>query len=96
MHATCNLIISAHTHRWGKRISTSSNQENENDSWMSLKIFLKNHCNECEAWILSGNSYSTRVLGMKKSRSFSFQIGNERLKWLQYYVFSSKTTNDDE
>ena len=49
---------------WGLRLT-----EDIEDSWMSLKSFLREQCNEAEAWVLSGSKSATRYLRMKKTRS---------------------------
>jgi putative N6-adenine-specific DNA methylase len=73
---------------WGLRLT-----EDIERSWLSLKSFLRNQCNGAEAWILSGNKDTTRVLRMKKSRSVVIQTADEDLRWIQYHVFQKKITD---
>ena len=70
---------------WGKRLSEDIEQ-----SWESLKTFLRRECDGVEAWILSGNKDLTRVLRMKKTRSLVIKTGGEDLRWLQYHIFKKK------
>lgn len=70
---------------WGVRLD-----ENIEESWLSLKSFLRDQCNESEAWILSGNKATTKFLRMKKSRSVVIRTGDEDLRWIQYHVFKKK------
>ena len=70
---------------WGKRLSEDIEQ-----SWESLKTFLRRECNGVEAWILSGNKDLTRILRMKKTRSLVIKTGGEDLRWLQYHIFKKK------
>lgn len=70
---------------WGKRLSEDIEQ-----SWESLKTFLRRECNGVEAWILSGNKDLTRILRMKKTRSLVIKTGSEDLRWLQYHIFKKK------
>lgn len=70
---------------WGKRLSEDIEQ-----SWESLKTFLRRECNGVEAWILSGNKDLTRILRMKKTRSLVIKTGEEDLRWLQYHIFKKK------
>ena len=70
---------------WGLRLT-----EDMEESWLSLKSFLRDQCNESEAWILSGSKSATRYLRMKKTRSFPFQTAEEDLRWIQYHIFKKK------
>jgi len=70
---------------WGKRLS-----DDIEESWESLKIFLRRECDGIEAWILSGNKALTRILRMKKSRSLVVRTGDEDLRWIQYHIFKKK------
>ena len=70
---------------WGKRLSEDIEQ-----SWESLKTFLRRECDGVEAWILSGNKDLTRLLRMKKTRSLVIKTGGEDLRWLQYHIFKKK------
>lgn len=71
---------------WGLRLT-----EDIEESWLSLKSFLREQCNGTEAWILSGSKDATRFLRMKKSRSVVIQTGDEDLRWIQYHVFQKKS-----
>lgn len=70
---------------WGKRLT-----DDIDESWVSLKTFLRRECNGLEAWILSGNRDLTRILGMKKSRSVAIRTGDEDLRCIQYHIFKKK------
>eukprot|EP01083_Nonionella_stella_P157748 512482_1 len=67
---------------WGLRLD-----EGIEDSWLSLKSFLRDQCNESEAWVLSGSKSATRYLRMKKTRSVVIKTAGEDLRWIQYHVF---------
>ncbi|KAL7548137.1 hypothetical protein ACHAWF_011434 [Thalassiosira exigua] len=49
---------------WGLRLTEDIDQ-----SWVSLREFLRREAYGCEAWVLSGNKDLTKILRMKKSRS---------------------------
>lgn len=71
---------------WGLRLT-----EDVEQSWTSLKSFLREECNESEAWILSGSKDATRHLRMKKSRSVVIKTADEDLRWIQYHIFQKKS-----
>ncbi len=75
---------------WGLRLT-----EDIEESWISLKSFLRDQCNDSEAWILSGNKSSTKYLRMKKTRSFPIQTAEEDLRWIQYHIFKKKALIDE-
>jgi len=77
---------------WGKRLDDMDVE----DSWASLKTFLQRECNDAEAWILSGNKLLTRILRMKKTRSFVVKTAGEDLRWIQYHIFPKKKREDNE
>lgn len=70
---------------WGLRLT-----EDVEQSWTSLKSFLREECNESEAWVLSGSKDATRHLRMKKSRSVVIKTADEDLRWIQYHIFQKK------
>jgi len=72
---------------WNLRLT-----EDVEDSWISLKRFLQDQCNESEAWILSGSKSATRHLRMKKTRSMPIKTAGEDLRWIQYHIFKKKET----
>ena len=74
---------------WGLRLT-----EDIEDSWLSLKAFLRDQCNESEAWVLSGSKSATRYLRMKKTRSFPIKTAGEDLRWIQYHIFKKKSPNE--
>jgi len=76
---------------WGKRLS-----DDIEESWESLKTFLRRECDGIEAWILSGNKDLTRILRMKKSRSLVIKTGDEDLRWIQYHIFKKKDVSPDD
>mmetsp|Transcript_12393 Transcript_12393/g.23227 ORF Transcript_12393/g.23227 Transcript_12393/m.23227 type:complete len:613 (+) Transcript_12393:162-2000(+) len=76
---------------WGLRLT-----EDIEESWLSLKSFLRQQCNGAEAWILSGSKETTRFLRMKKSRSVVIQTGDEDLRWIQYHVFQKKASDNSD
>ncbi|KAL7476732.1 hypothetical protein ACHAW6_002568 [Cyclotella cf. meneghiniana] len=67
---------------WGVRLT-----EDIDDSWVSLREFLRREGNGAEAWVLSGNKDLTKILRMKKSRSVVVRTADEDLRWLQYHIF---------
>jgi len=75
---------------WGKRLS-----DDIEESWESLKAFLRRECDGIEAWILSGNKDLTRILRMKKSRSLVIKTGGEDLRWIQYHIFKKNDNSFD-
>lgn len=70
---------------WGLRLT-----EDVEQSWISLKSFLRQECHESEAWILSGSKDATKHLRMKKSRSVVIKTADEDLRWIQYHIFQNK------
>jgi hypothetical protein len=42
--------------------------------WQALGIFLKFHCNHLNIYVLSGNSYVTKVLDMKANNGMDQQF----------------------
>jgi putative N6-adenine-specific DNA methylase len=79
---------------WGVRL-----EEDMEESWVSLRTFLRQECVGVEAWVLSGNKDATRILKMKKSRSVPLNTAAEKLRWLQYHVFAKpepRPSNDND
>ena len=70
---------------WGLRLT-----EDIDDSWVSLREFLRREAHGCESWVLSGNKDLTKILRMKKSRSVVVKTAGEDLRWLQYHIFQKK------
>jgi putative N6-adenine-specific DNA methylase len=70
---------------WGVRLT-----DDIDDSWVSLREFLRREGNGAEAWVLSGNKDLTKILRMKKSRSVVVRTADEDLRWLQYHIFQKK------
>ncbi len=54
--------------------------EDIDDSWVSLREFLRREGNGAEAWVLSGNKDLTKILRMKKSRSVVVRTADEDLR----------------
>lgn len=75
---------------WGLRLT-----EDVEESWLSLKAFLQDQCNESEAWVLSRNKSATRHLQMKKTRSVPIKTAGEDLRWIQYHVFKKKAVEEN-
>ena len=75
---------------WGLRLT-----EDIEDSWLSLKSFLREQCNSAVAWVLSGIKATTRFLRMKKSRSVVIKTADEDLRWIQYHIFKKKTQDNE-
>jgi len=67
---------------WGVRLT-----EDIDNSWVSLREFLRREGNGAEAWVLSGNKDLTKILRMKKSRTLVVRTAEEDLRWLQYHIF---------
>lgn len=67
---------------WGVRLT-----EDIDESWVSLREFLRREGHGAEAWVLSGNKDLTKILRMKKSRSVVVRTAEEDLRWLQYHIF---------
>ena len=74
---------------WGLRLT-----EDIEESWLSLKSFMRGQCNSSEAWVLSGSKETTRYLRMKKSRSVVVKTADEDLRWIQYHVFKKKPVEE--
>lgn len=70
---------------WGVRLT-----ESIDDSWVSLREFLRNEAPGSEAWVLSGNKDLTKILRMKTSRKVVVKTAEEDLRWLQYHIFEKK------
>ena len=67
---------------WGLRLT-----EDIDESWVSLREFLRREAGGCESWVLSGNKDLTKILRMKKSRTVVVKTADEDLRWLQYHIF---------
>ncbi len=70
---------------WGLRLT-----EDIDESWVSLREFLRREAHGCESWVLSGNKDLTKILRMKKSRSVVVKTADEDLRWLQYHIFQKR------
>ena len=70
---------------WGLRLT-----EDIDESWVSLREFLRREAHGCESWVLSGNKDLTKILRMKKSRSVVVKTADEDLRWLQYHIFQRR------
>ena len=70
---------------WGVRLT-----EDIDDSWVSLREFLRKEAPGSEAWVLSGNKDLTKILRMKTSRKVIVKTAEEDLRWLQYHIFQKK------
>lgn len=70
---------------WGVRLS-----EDIDESWVSLREFLRKEASGSEAWVLSGNKDLTKILRMKTSRKVVIKTGEEDLRWLQYHIFQKE------
>lgn len=60
------------------------------DAWGGLSHFLKQHCPEAQATVLSGNADATRYLRMKATRKFPISIGGADARVLTYHVLPPK------
>eukprot|EP00578_Thalassiosira_sp_NH16_P004313 CAMPEP_0181132890 /NCGR_PEP_ID=MMETSP1071-20121207/31242_1 /TAXON_ID=35127 /ORGANISM="Thalassiosira sp., Strain NH16" /LENGTH=618 /DNA_ID=CAMNT_0023219265 /DNA_START=77 /DNA_END=1933 /DNA_ORIENTATION=- len=67
---------------WGLRLT-----QDIDESWVSLREFLRREACGCESWILSGNKDLTKILRMRKSRTVVVKTADEDLRWLQYHIF---------
>jgi len=70
---------------WGLRLT-----EDIDESWVSLREFLRLEAGGCESWVLSGNKDLTKILRMKKSRTVVVKTADEDLRWLQYHIFQKR------
>ena len=70
---------------WGLRLT-----DDIDESWVSLREFLRRVHQGCESWVLSGNKDLMKILCMKKSRSVVLKTADEDLRWLQYHIFPFK------
>lgn len=81
-----NLEISEKCHvvtnpPWGVRLTTDME-----DSWESLRVFLRSCKAGTEAWILSGNKAATKHLGLKRSQSLVLKTAQQDLRWINYII----------
>jgi len=67
---------------WGLRLTNDIDE-----SWVSLREFLRREAGGCESWVLSGNKDLTKILRMRTSRKVPVQTAGEDLRWLQYHIF---------
>jgi len=67
---------------WGLRLTGDIDE-----SWVSLREFLRREAGGCESWVLSGNKDLTKILRMRTSRKVPVQTAGEDLRWLQYHIF---------
>uniref|UniRef100_A0A7S0CEU3 Ribosomal RNA large subunit methyltransferase K/L-like methyltransferase domain-containing protein n=1 Tax=Proboscia inermis TaxID=420281 RepID=A0A7S0CEU3_9STRA len=75
---------------WGLRLDTDIEE-----SWGSLKQFLRKEVGGCEAWVLCGNKDLTRILRMKQTKRIPIRTGEEDLRWVQYHVFPPKVASPE-
>jgi putative N6-adenine-specific DNA methylase len=74
---------------WGLRLT-----DDIDESWVSLREFLRREAVGCESWVLSGNKDLTKILRMKKSRSVVLKTADEDLRWLQYHIFQKSEVSE--
>ena len=68
---------------YGKRIGRD---ESLVDAWQSLGNFLHQQCRGATAWVLSGNPWPTRFLGLRASRRIPVMNGPIACRWLRYDI----------
>lgn len=66
---------------WGVRLTADMEE-----SWESLRVFLRSCEAGTEAWILSGNKASTKHLGLKRSQSLVLKTAEQDLRWIKYLI----------
>ncbi|MFN0057223.1 MAG: class I SAM-dependent RNA methyltransferase [Planctomycetota bacterium] len=66
---------------WGERLDQDVAQ-----SWVDLRLFLKEHCAPSTAWFLSGNAEVTKHLGLKAAARHPIQIGRLDARLLRYEI----------
>jgi len=76
---------------WGLRLT-----EDIDESWVSLREFLRREAGGCESWVLSGNKDLTKILRMKKSRTVVVKTADEDLRWLQYHIFQKREVSSGQ
>jgi putative N6-adenine-specific DNA methylase len=69
---------------YGERIG--QDDEDREDSWQALGVFLRAQCPGAEAWILSGDKDVTRHLRMRTSARVPVMNGPIECRWLRYLV----------
>ncbi len=67
---------------WGERLQPADLEAD----WKALGRFLKGHCGDADAWILSGNAEITRHLGLKSERKFPIRIGPVDARVIHYRI----------
>ena len=67
---------------WGLRMD----RENLEQAWSQLGEFLKAHCGEATAFLLSGDAALTQPLRMRAARRHPIRIGPVDARWIRYEV----------
>ncbi|PIE24430.1 MAG: hypothetical protein CSA62_03910 [Planctomycetota bacterium] len=66
---------------YGERIGRGSDLT---QSWRDLGSFLHDHADGADAWILSGDKFLTKALGLRARRRIPVQNANIDCRWLAY------------
>ena len=66
---------------WGVRLT-----DDMEESWESLRSFLRRCAAGTEAWVLSGNKDATKHLGLRRSQSMVLKTADQDLRWIQYMI----------
>mmetsp|Transcript_16640 Transcript_16640/g.25359 ORF Transcript_16640/g.25359 Transcript_16640/m.25359 type:complete len:561 (-) Transcript_16640:162-1844(-) len=75
---------------WGVRLTTDMEE-----SWESLRVFLRSCDAGTEAWILSGNKAATKHLGLKRSQSLVLKTAQQDLRWINYLIRERANSGSD-
>lgn len=77
---------------WGIRLT-----EDIEDSWEGLRHYLRDVCpSGTEAWVLSGDKSSTKLLKMRRNRMIPIQTGDQTLRWINYTVQGKSSPKEEE
>ncbi len=67
---------------WGVRLT-----EDIEESWEGLRHYLRDTCpSGTEAWVLSGDKSSTKLLKLRRERMIPIQTGDQTLRWIHYTI----------
>ncbi|CAK0784504.1 hypothetical protein CVIRNUC_007708 [Coccomyxa viridis] len=77
---------------WGNRLMDAEADDSSalEATWTELGLFLKAHCREAQAFVLSGNKSTTQWLRMKADNRTPLTIGGADCRLIKYTVLPAK------
>jgi putative N6-adenine-specific DNA methylase len=75
---------------WGVRLT-----DDMEESWESLRTFIRSCPPGTESWVLSGNKDATKHLGLRRSQSMVLKTADQDLRWIQYMIHDKSKPPED-